>query len=55
MEARFRIEDPIALTEPWNVVIEYGRLEQGTWMIEFACAENNRNPVDVSGRTLTLS
>ena len=54
MEARFRIEDPIALTEPWNVVIEYGRLEQGTWMIEFACAENNRNPVDVSGRTLTL-
>ena len=23
-------------------------------MIEFACAENNRNPVDAAGRTLTL-
>ena len=26
----------------------------GTRMIEFACAENNRNPVDAAGRTLTL-
>ena len=30
------------------------RFEPGTRMIEFACAENNRNPVDESGRTLTL-
>lgn len=54
MEARFAIEDPVALTGPWHVVKEYRRLEPGTWMIEFACAENNRNPVDVSGKTLTL-
>jgi hypothetical protein len=54
MEARFAIHDPVALTDTWNVVIEYERFEPGTRMIEFACAENNRNPVDASGRTLTL-
>ena len=54
MEARFTIEDPEALNELWHVAIEYRRLEPGTWMLEFACAENNRNPVDSLGRTLTL-
>lgn len=54
MEARFSIDDPDALTETWHVVIEYQRHEPGTRMIEFACAENNRNPVDEQGRTLTL-
>ena len=54
IEARFAIEDPEALVESWNVVKEYSRLEPGTRVFEFACAENNRNPVDASGRTLTL-
>jgi len=54
LEARFTIEDPEALVEPWNVVKEYRRLPPGTRMFEFACAENNRNPIDASGRTLTL-
>ena len=54
IEARFTIEDPEALVEPWNVLKEYRRLEPGTRMFEFACAENNRNPVDASGRTLLL-
>ena len=54
IEARFTIEDGQALVEPWNVVKQYRRLEAGTRMFEFACAENNRNPVDASGRTLTL-
>lgn len=54
IEARFTIEDAEALVEPWNVVKQYRRLEPGTRMFEFACAENNRNPVDASGRTLTL-
>lgn len=54
IEARFTIEDSEALVEPWNVVKQYRRLEPGTRMFEFACAENNRNPVDASGRTLTL-
>lgn len=54
MEARFTIQDPEALTAPWHVVKQYRKLEPGTRMIEFACAENNRNPVDAAGRTLTL-
>ena len=54
MEAQFTIEDPEALTAPWHVVKQYRKLELGTRMIEFACAENNRNPVDAAGRTLTL-
>lgn len=54
MEAQFTIEDSEALTAPWHVVKQYRKLEPGTRMIEFACAENNRNPVDTAGRTLTL-
>ena len=54
MEAQFTIEDPEALTAPWRAVKQYRKLEPGTRMIEFACAENNRNPVDAAGRTLTL-
>ena len=54
MEAQFTIEDSEALTGPWQVVKQYRKLEPGTRMIEFACAENNRNPVDTAGRTLTL-
>jgi hypothetical protein len=29
-------------------------MEPGTRMFEFACAENNRNPIDAEGNTLTL-
>ncbi len=54
IEARFAIDDPAALTETWYAVKQYRRHPPGTRMIEFACAENNRNPVDASGRTLTL-
>lgn len=54
MEAHFAIDDAEALTETWHVRIQYARLPPGTRMIEFACAENNRNPVDEQGRTLTL-
>lgn len=54
IEARFAIDDPEALTETWHVVKQYRRHPPGTRMIEFACAENNRNPVDAAGRTLTL-
>jgi len=54
LEARFAIDDPEALTETWHVVKQYRRHEPGTRMIEFACAENNRNPIDAQGRTLTL-
>ena len=54
MEARMTIEDPEALTEPWSVMKQYERLPEGSRMFDVACAENNRNPVDATGRTLTL-
>lgn len=54
IEARFAIDDPTAFTDTWHVVKEFERMEPGTRIFEFACAENNRNPIDASGRTLTL-
>ena len=55
MEARMVIEDSKALAKPWNVTKTYRRLPTGTRVYDYACAENNRNPVDAaSGRTLIL-
>ena len=54
IEAHFAIDDPEALTDTWNVAKQYRREAPGTRMIEVACAENNRNPIDAQGRTLTL-
>ena len=54
MEARMVIEDPKALTAPWSVVKRYLKQPPGTWGWDYSCAENNRNPISGSGRTLTL-
>src|SRR5262245_50862593 len=54
MEAQMVLEDPKALTKPWNVTKRYRRLPAGTRAYDYACAENNRNPVTESGQTLTL-
>ena len=54
IEAQMTIEDPKALTAPWRVTKRYRRLPAGTWAWDYACAENNRNPITDSGRTLTL-
>ena len=54
MEARMVIEDPKALTASWNVTKTYARQPDGTRVYDYACAENNRNPVDASGKTLLL-
>src|SRR5262245_5589956 len=54
MEAQMVVEDPKALTKPWNVTKRYRRLPAGTRAYDYACAENNRNPVTESGQTLTL-
>jgi hypothetical protein len=54
MEARMVIEDAKALTGPWEVTKRYRRLPEGTRMYDYACAENNRNPISSSGQTLTL-
>ncbi len=54
MEARMIIEDPEALTDAWLVTKQYELLPSGSRMFDVSCAENNRNPVDATGRTLTL-
>jgi hypothetical protein len=53
LEARMVFDDPVALTEPWEVVIEYRRMPEGTRVFDYACAENQRNIV-IDGRTLTI-
>jgi hypothetical protein len=54
MEAQMTLEDPKALTKPWNVTKRYRRLPAGTRAFDYGCAENNRNPVTEAGQTLTL-
>lgn len=54
IEAQMVIEDEKALKGPWRVTKRYRRQPAGTWAWDYACAENNRNPVASDGRTLTL-
>ena len=54
LRAELSITDPIALTEPWKVTRHFRKLPLGTRIFDYACAENNRNPVTSSGKTLTL-
>jgi hypothetical protein len=54
LEASMTIEDAKALQAPWRVTKRYRKLPAGTWAWDYACAENNRNPVTASGKTLTL-
>jgi hypothetical protein len=54
LEAQMVLEDPKALAKPWNVTKRYRKVPAGTRVYDYACAENNRNPVTESGQTLTL-
>lgn len=54
LRAELVIEDDLALTEPWHVTRHFRRLPPGTRVYDYACAENNRNPITSSGQTLTL-
>jgi hypothetical protein len=54
LEARMVIEDAKALKSPWTVTKRYTKQPPNTWAWDYACAENNRNPISNSGRTLTL-
>lgn len=54
LRAELVIEDPLALEEPWHVTRHFRRLPEGTRAYDYACAENNRNPITDSGQTLTL-
>ena len=44
------MEDPDALEKPYHVTHTYTRQRDWTLM-EFICAENDRNPVDENGFT----
>ena len=55
LRAELMIADPLALREPWNVVRHFRKTPDGTRAFDYACAENNRNPVDpTTGQTLML-
>ena len=45
------MEDPEALAEPFTLSVRYRRDRYGK-LIEFQCAENDRNPIDQEGHTL---
>jgi hypothetical protein len=50
LEDRFVIEDPVAFTQPWEVVRTYDL--KPDWEIrEYVCEENNRNPINPDGST----
>jgi hypothetical protein len=44
------VEDPEALEQPWHNTVTFHR-SRDMDLLEFICAENDRNPVDASGKT----
>jgi len=52
MEDDFTITDPGALTKPWTVTRLYSPVKGE--VMDYACAENNRNPVSADGHTLAV-
>jgi len=54
LEAVMVVEDAKALKAPWMVTKQYRKLPAGTWAWDYGCAENNRNPISSSGKTLTV-
>jgi hypothetical protein len=54
IEAQIEVEDAKALKAPWPVTKRYRKQRPRTWAWDYACAENNRNPISGSGKTLTL-
>ena len=55
MQAQMTIDDAKALTAPWVVTKQYRKLPEGTRVFDYACNENNRNPIDPNtGWTYTI-
>jgi hypothetical protein len=55
MEVQMEIDDAKALTAPWKVTKQFSRLDKGTRVYDYACNENNRNPIDLeTGWTNTI-
>ena len=50
LEISITLNDSKALTAPWTVVRTYSR-KRGERMLEYVCAENNRNPMNADGTT----
>ena len=53
IENQITIDDPVAFTKPWRVLRHYKRAKNYEIM-DFACSENNRNPVDASGKNTLI-
>ena len=53
MEDKMTIYDPVAFSHPWELRRTYRRDPNGR-MLEYNCAENNRNPVDADGKNLVI-
>jgi len=55
MVVEMTIEDAKALTAPWVVTKRFNRQPAGTRVYDYACNENNRNPIDpATGWTYTI-
>ncbi len=54
IEADMTLTDPVAFTGPWHVVKRFRKLPVGSRAYDYVCAENQRNVVTPSGKTLTL-
>jgi hypothetical protein len=55
IEVELTIEDSRALRSPWVVTKRFERQTADIRLYDYACAENNRNPIDyATGRTLQL-
>ena len=55
IEVKMTLTDAAAFTKPWVVTKTFERLKQkDVRAYDYACAENNRNPITADGYTLTL-
>ena len=54
MEDQLTIDDPIALAAPWRMTLRFKRISGIDRMVEFDCAENERNPVVDGKMTITV-
>lgn len=55
MVVEMTIDDAKALTAPWKVTKQFARQQEGTRVYDYACNENNRNPIDpATGWTYTI-
>ena len=54
LELQMTLDDAKALKAPWTITKRYRKAPAGSRAYDYGCAENNRNPIAPSGKTLTL-